>query len=77
MRKAVTVAGIIAAMVIAATLVSAASQKKVTSPMTVHVIEHATTDIVIDTGARRRQLGRPADVAQQDLRRREQEAGGP
>jgi hypothetical protein len=52
MRRVVTVAGIIATMVIAATLVSAASQKKVTSPMTVHVIEHATTDTVIDTGAR-------------------------
>ena len=50
MRKSLTVVGIIATMVIAATLVSAASQKKVTSPMTVHVIEHATTDVVANVG---------------------------
>jgi allene oxide cyclase len=50
MRKLVTVAGLVASIVLVATLVSGASQKAVTSPMTVHVIEHATTDVVIDTG---------------------------
>lgn len=50
MRKLVTVLGLVAAVVVAATLVSAASGKKVTSPVTIKVIEHATTDRVTDTG---------------------------
>ncbi len=50
MRKLVTVAGLVACIVLVATLVSAADQKRVSTPMTVHVIEHATTDVVINTG---------------------------
>jgi hypothetical protein len=50
MRKLVTVAGLVATVVLVASLVSAANQKKVTSPMTVRVIEHAATDVVTDTG---------------------------
>lgn len=50
MRKLVTVAGLVATIVLVASLVSGASQKRVTSPMKVHVIEHATTDVVINTG---------------------------
>ncbi len=50
MRKLVAVLGIVALIVTAATLVSAASTKKVSKPMTVKVIEHADTDVVIDTG---------------------------
>lgn len=50
MRKLVTVTGLVASIVLVATLVSGASQKAVKSPMTVHVIEHATTDTVVDTG---------------------------
>jgi len=50
MRKLVTIAGLVASIVLVAVLVSSASQKRVTSPVTVRVIEHATTDVVIDTG---------------------------
>ena len=50
MRKLVTIAGLVASIVLVAVLVSSASQKRVTSPVTVRVIERATTDVVIDTG---------------------------
>ena len=52
MRKVLTVVGSVVAIVLVASLVSAASQKHVASPMTVHVIEHAATDAVTDTGAK-------------------------
>ena len=51
MRKVGMILGSAVAIVLIASLVSAAGQKHVTSPTTVHVIEHATTDAVIDTGA--------------------------
>jgi allene oxide cyclase len=50
MRRLLTVAGSIVAIVLAGSLVSSATQRRVVAPRTVHVIEHATTDTVIDTG---------------------------
>ena len=44
------VAGSVVAIVLIASLVSAASQKRVTSPTTIHVVERAATDVVTDTG---------------------------
>lgn len=52
MRKLVTIAGLVAAIVLVASLVSAAQQKQVTTPMKVVVTERAKTDVVIDTGAK-------------------------
>ena len=52
MRKAIALIGVVAAASLAVTWVSSASPKRVSAPMTVRVIEHATTDKVIDTGAK-------------------------
>jgi len=51
MRRAIALVGLVAVITLAVTWVSSASQKRVSAPMTVKVIEHATTDTVIDTGA--------------------------
>ena len=50
MRKAVLFGGLVAAFVLGATLVSIATTSKVTSPVTINVVEHADTDAVTDTG---------------------------
>ena len=50
MRKVCTMAGALVVIVAIATLVSAAGARRVTDPVTVKVIEHATTDKVVDVG---------------------------
>ena len=50
MKKFALLGALVAAIVVGATLASSAGNKTVTAPMTVKVIEHATTDVVIDTG---------------------------
>ena len=50
MRKFAALGALVAAIVVGATIASSASDKIVTKPMKVKVIEHATTDIVINTG---------------------------
>lgn len=51
MRRSLTVLGSTVAIVLVASLVSSAGHKRVTSPTVIHVVERATTDVVIDTGA--------------------------
>jgi hypothetical protein len=51
MRKLAWVASLAAAIVVAAAVIAVASGPSVDSPVTIHVIEHANTDKVIDTGA--------------------------
>lgn len=51
MRKAAIASAVVVALALGAIVVSIANgADKVTQPMTVHVIEHAITDKVIDTG---------------------------
>ena len=50
MRRFAVLGALVAAIVAGATLASSAGDKIVTVPMKVKVIEHATTDMVIDTG---------------------------
>jgi hypothetical protein len=52
MKKFAVLGALVAAIVAGATLASAAGDQIVTAPMKVKVIEHATTDVVIDTGRR-------------------------
>jgi len=50
MKKFAVIGALVAAIVVGATLASSASDQIVTVPLKVKVIEHATTDVVIDTG---------------------------
>lgn len=50
MRKLVAIGALAAALVTGATLASSAGDKAVSAPMKIKVIEHARTDVVIDTG---------------------------
>jgi allene oxide cyclase len=49
MRRLLSIGAAVAAFVVLAVLVAAAAVPKVTEPTRIHVIEHATTDVVIDT----------------------------
>ena len=48
MRKLLVVGAAVAAFVVLAVVVAAAAAPRVSEPMRIHVIEHATTDTVID-----------------------------
>ena len=51
MRKLASVGGVAAAIVLLAGLVAGASTPRLRAPERIHVIEHATSDTVTDTGA--------------------------
>lgn len=50
MKKFAMLGALVAAIVVGATIASSAGDRVVTTPLKVKVIEHATTDTVIDTG---------------------------
>jgi allene oxide cyclase len=49
MRRLLSIGAAVAAFVVLAVIVAAAAVPRVSEPMRIHVIEHATTDTVIDT----------------------------
>ena len=49
--KVAIVLGVLAAIVLGLVTVSVTAAPQITSPTTLHVIEHATSDTVIDTGS--------------------------